>query len=118
MEPKTHLKTAKIIAHILDDQFSIGGIKFGLDPIINIIPWIGDAIGVFMSFYILYIGKKMNVGSLDMAKMIGNIIIDFIVGIIPFIGVIFDIAYKANIRNLRILEKYSHGKFIEGQIIS
>ena len=50
--------------------------------------------------------------------MILNIIIDFIVGLIPFLGVIFDVAFKANLRNIKILEKYSHGKFIEGKIIS
>lgn len=118
MDTKKHLTAARIAAHLLDDQFNIGGIRFGLDPIIDLIPVVGDIIGTLLSLYILHIGKKMNISILDMMHMIFNIIIDFIVGIIPFIGFLFDVAYKANIKNLKILEKYSHGKFIEGQIIS
>lgn len=117
MDTKKHMQAARFIARLLDDQFSFGGIRFGIDPIIDIIPIIGDVIGVLLSLYILRIGKMMKVSRWDMVRMAMNIILDFILGFIPFIGVIFDVAYKANIKNLRILEKYSHGKFIEGEIV-
>lgn len=111
------IKAAKIFAKLLDSQFDIGGVRFGLDPIINLVPWLGTAVGAFLSLFILHTAYKVGASYTDLAKMIGNIIIDFLVGIIPFIGVIFDVAYKANMRNIKILEKYSHGKFIEGEII-
>jgi len=110
------IKTAKIFAKILDNQFEIGGVKFGLDPILDIIPWVGDIVGALLSLYILNIARGVGVSKGDMLRMILNIIIDFIVGLIPFLGVIFDVVFKANIRNIAILEKYSHGKFVEGKL--
>lgn len=111
------IKTAKFLAKLLDSQFQIAGIKFGLDPIINIVPFVGDIAGALLSFFILRIAHQLGVSKSDFIKMIGNVLIDFIVGVVPYLGVIFDIFYKANIRNVKILEKYSHGKFIEGEIV-
>jgi hypothetical protein len=111
------IKAAKIFATLLDSQFSIGGVRFGLDPVINLIPWLGDVVGAVLSLFILHTAYKVGVSYSDMAKMIGNIVLDFLVGIIPFVGVIFDVAYKANMRNIKILEKYSHGKFVEGHVV-
>lgn len=118
-----NIKRAKFFAKLLDSQFEICGVRFGLDPIINLIPWLGDVIGMILSLYILNMAKEMGVSRVDLFKMIGNIIIDFVVGFIPFLGVIFDVAYKANTKNVRILEKYRgkmriKGKVVEGDIIS
>lgn len=115
-------KSAKLLATLLDTQFSIGGIRFGIDPIVSTIPWIGSVIGVLLSIYILKIGYDVGVSKLDMIKMIGNLAIDFLVGAIPFVGVIFDIAYKANIKNLKIIEKYmgrlrTDEKVVEGEVV-
>lgn len=120
---ESDFRRAKFIATLLDSQFKVAGVRFGLDPIINIIPWIGDVIGVLLSLYILNIAREAGVSLVDMIRMIWNIALDFIVGFIPFIGVIFDVAYKANLRNLEILEKYvgkmqPKGKVIEGSIVS
>mgnify|MGYP001267625660 CR=1 FL=1 len=112
------IKAAKLFATLLDSQFNIAGVRFGLDPIINLIPWVGDFIGAALSIFILHTAYKVGVSRSDMLKMVVNIIIDFIVGIIPIAGVIFDVVYKANVRNVKILEKYSHGKFVEGEIVS
>lgn len=113
-----HVKHARFIANLLDRQFKIGGISFGLDPIIGAVPVVGDIISIGLSLYIFYIGKQMNISRMDRAKMISNIMIDFITGLVPFLGDIFDIAYKANVRNLRILEKYTEKKFIEGELLA
>ncbi len=118
MEAKSHLKAAKIIARLMDNQWEIAGIKFGLDPILDLIPWVGDVVGALISLYILSIGWKMEISTVDKIHLVWNIILDFILGFVPFIGVIFDLVYKANIRNIAILEKYSHGKFVEGKIVS
>ncbi len=111
------IKTAKFLAKILDSQFNIAGVKFGLDPIIDIIPIFGDIAGVLLSLFILRIAYQIGISKSDFAKMILNIIIDFIVGFIPYLGVILDIFYRSNLRNIKILEKYSHGKFVEGEIV-
>src|SRR5438128_1188400 len=111
------IKAAKIFAKLLDDQFEIGGVRFGIDPILDIIPWFGDVAGVLLSLYILNTARQAGVSRVDMAKMILNIVIDFILGWIPFLGVIFDVIFKSNKRNITILEKYSHGKFVEGKLV-
>lgn len=112
------IKTARFFAKLLDAQFEIGGVKFGLDPIINIVPWVGTLAGAMLSMFILHTAYSVGASKADLARMIGNIVVDFIVGLIPFLGVIFDVIYKANSRNMKILEKYSHGKFVEGQVLS
>lgn len=112
------LKTVKFLAKLLDNQFEIGGVRFGIDPILDIIPWFGDAAGLLLSLYLLYLARSLEVSKKDFMRMIVNILIDFILGIIPFLGVIFDVIWKANIYNIKILEKYTHGKFIEGEIVS
>lgn len=116
MEKK--IKAAKLLARLLDNQFEVGGVKFGIDPILDVIPYLGDIAGALLSFYIVKTAHEIGVSKIDMAKMIGNIVIDFIVGFIPLLGIIFDVIYKANTKNVAILEKYSHGKFVEGQVIS
>lgn len=123
MVMESDFNRAKLIATLLDSQFNVAGIRFGLDPIINIIPWVGDVIGALLSLYILNIAREARVSTIDMIRMVGNIVIDFIVGFVPFLGVIFDVVYKANLRNLTILEKYigrmqPEGKIIEGSIVS
>lgn len=111
------IKAAKILANLLDSQFNFVGIKFGLDPIINLIPWAGSIIGALLSLFIIHTAYKVGVSKKDMSRMIVNIIIDFILGIIPYIGIVFDVAFKSNIYNVKILQTYSHGKFIEGEIV-
>lgn len=111
------IKKAKFFARLFDTQFSILGIKFGLDPIVNIIPYFGSIAGALLSLYILKIAYDIGVSKMDFMKMIGNIVLDLLVGAIPYLGIIFDVVYKANTRNVAILEKYSHGKFVEGEIV-
>ncbi len=115
MEQK--IKAAKIFAKLLDSQFEIGGVRFGIDPILDIIPWFGDIAGAVLSLFILHTAWTAQVSKIDFMKMVLNIIIDFVVGAIPILGVIFDVIFKANMRNIKILEKYTHGKFVEGKII-
>lgn len=116
------IKKARLFAKLLDAQFKIGDIRFGLDPIINLIPVVGDFIGVALSLHILNIGRRIGVSRIDLARMALNIVIDFIVGFIPFVGVLFDVGLKANLRNLRIIEKYEDklnikGPVVEGKIV-
>lgn len=115
MESK--IKKARLVSRLLDSQFEIGGIRFGLDPLFDIIPYFGDVAGAALSLYIINIAREVGVSKIDMAKMVGNIAVDFALGFPPFFGVVLDILWKANDKNIKILEKYSHGKFVEGQIV-
>ena len=91
----------------LDESINIPGTnyKIGLDPIIGAIPIIGDLIGGILSTYILYSGMKMGASPKIIAQMATNIAIEFIVGSLPILGDIFDIIWKANIKNIELIEE-------------
>lgn len=90
----------------MDEQFKIGGFSFGLDPLLDFIPGIGDVLAFLLSFYIVWIAKQAQVPEREIAVMIRNISIDFVIGLIPIVGYAGDFVFKANMRNLKILEKY------------
>ena len=97
----------KLLSERLDNSIKIPGTnqKIGIDAIVGIIPILGDFIGVIFSTYILYSGIKMGVSSKIVKKMAANIAIEFIIGSIPIIGDIFDALWKANKRNVELIEE-------------
>lgn len=101
-----HLRTARAVAKLLDSQFGIGSFRFGLDPILAIIPGIGSALPMFLSFYILWIALQAEAPTRVLLPMIFNIFVDFVIGSIPLVGVIGDAFFKSNIKNLTILERF------------
>lgn len=96
----------KLLSNRLDEIITIPGTKYkiGSDPIIGAIPVIGDLLGSIISIYILYSGSKMGLSTKIISKMCLNIGIDFVFGLIPIIGDIFDIGWKANKRNVKLIE--------------
>ena len=97
----------KLLSERLDNSIKIPGTnqKIGIDAIVGIIPILGDFIGAIFSTYILYSGIKMGVSSKIVKKMATNIAIEFIIGSIPIIGDIFDALWKANKRNVELIEE-------------
>lgn len=97
----------KLLSERLDDSIKIPGTnqKIGIDAIVGIIPILGDFIGIIFSTYIMYSGIKMGVSSKIVKKMATNIAIDFIIGSIPIIGDVFDALWKANKRNVELIEE-------------
>ncbi len=77
--------------------------RIGLDALIGIIPGIGDVMGAILSGLILREAWRMGAPLGTMAKMTGNVLIELVLGSPPIIGDAFDAAYKANVRNLRIM---------------
>ena len=99
---------ARGLARVLDDLIRIPGTKIGvgLDPIIGLIPGVGDVIGGLMSGYILLIAAREGVPASVMLRMLGNIALDSLVGIVPVVGDLFDVGMKSNRRNVDLLERY------------
>lgn len=112
-----HLKNAQYITEFLDTKYQLLGIKIGIDPFLNFIPLIGSFIGSLMSAYILWIAVKMQVKSTILLQMLGNILIDYLLGLIPVFGFLTDIVFKANVRNLRLLSSQLKDDILEGVII-
>ena len=99
----------KFLSTWLDNVFVMpGGWRFGLDPIIGLIPVVGDLATTLVSLYIVATAAQLRVPRSTLARMGVNIAIDSIVGAIPFVGNIFDFAWKANARNAQLLERYAN----------
>ena len=99
---------AKGLARVLDDLIRIPGtnIGIGLDPIIGLIPGVGDMAGGLLSTYILMVAARQGVPASVLFRMLGNIAVDSLVGVVPVVGDLFDFGVKANRRNVDLLERY------------
>ena len=110
--PPSLQKTAKI-TKLMDSQFRIPGtsITFGIDPILGLIPGLGDLLDYGISAFLLVAMVRNGASGKSVAKMILNITIDGVVGLVPFVGRFFDVFYKANRRNLILaVEHFEEGK--------
>ncbi|WP_256012832.1 DUF4112 domain-containing protein [Desertivirga xinjiangensis] len=107
------LRWVEKLSYLLDEQFRVPGtrFRFGLDPVMNLIPFLGDISGFLISAALVFTMAKNGASSKIVTLMSINIILDATIGAIPIIGQIFDFFYKANSRNIRLLkEHYQEGK--------
>lgn len=102
------LKKAQRMANVLDSAFRIPviGIRLGLDSLVGLIPGAGDALMFLASARIIWLGKRMGVPPALSKKMIRNAIADFALGFIPLVGDVADVFFKANQKNVRLMEKW------------
>jgi hypothetical protein len=96
------------LAWLLDSSIPIPGTRFtiGLEALIGLFPVIGDAIGVALSSYIVREAAALGVPRSILARMLFNVALEGLVGMIPLAGDVFDAAYKANQRNVRLLNAW------------
>ena len=99
------LERARWLANWLDTKFSVGGFRFGLDGIIGLIPVVGDLLGALAGLYPLMLAQRHRLGKTLQLRMGLNLLIEWAVGSVPLVGDLFDLAYKANLRNVRLLER-------------
>jgi len=93
------------LARFLDNAFVFPGtnIRFGLDGLIGLIPGAGDALSALISIYIIHRAKMLGAPERLLNKMRWNVLIDTVAGAVPFLGDLFDVAFKSNVRNVRLL---------------
>lgn len=94
------------ISYLLDNRFHIGGFRFGLDPLLNLIPFAGQSIAFGTSILLVIIMLRHGVGSKVAVKMLLNVIYDALFGSIPIIGQVFDFFNKANQKNIVLLREH------------
>lgn len=106
MNDRDRLELIKRISFILDSAIPIPGTKYrvGLDPIIGLIPGVGDGLMSLVSSYIVLSALQMNVSRWTLVRMVYNILIESVVGIIPVVGDLFDAYWKSNERNRVLIE--------------
>ncbi len=102
------LDRIRALSHLLDNAIPVPGTdySFGIDPIIGLLPAGGDMIGTVLSAYIVLEGARFRLSLPTLTRMVFNVLLEMIVGVIPFIGDLFDVGWKANARNLRLIESH------------
>ena len=107
LDKEAELARIERIAILLDSQFTIPGtdVRFGLDSLVGLLPGIGDAIGLIASLFIMHQLNRLDLPRLTRWRMAWNVGIDTLAGIVPVIGDIFDVAFKANIKNIALARR-------------
>lgn len=96
-------------AVLLDSAFQVPGtnMRFGLDPVVGLIPGVGDLVTGFFSVMILLHSIRLRIPKVVVARMVANTGLDLLTGFVPILGDLFDAGYKANLKNLRLLERHA-----------
>ena len=96
------------LAKVMDNAFALPGtnIRMGFDALLGMIPVIGDLISQAISSYLIWEAKRLGVSRLTLWRMIGNSAVDTVIGFIPFAGDAFDIAFRANTKNVALLRAH------------
>lgn len=102
------MQRLEALARLLDEAIRIPGTnwRLGLDSIFGLVPGAGDLAGLLLSAYILKESASLGASRSTIARMLGNLAVDFAVGAVPLLGDVFDVAFKANRRNMRLLRKH------------
>ncbi|MGH9900300.1 MAG: DUF4112 domain-containing protein [Pyrinomonadaceae bacterium] len=109
------------LAHLMDGLFRIPGTgwRFGLDALVGLIPGVGDTATTVVSFYLLAAGVRYRVPKVTLLRMGLNVALDYLFGAIPFVGDLFDAAWKSNRKNLELIREratVSAGEARQGRI--
>jgi hypothetical protein len=104
-----NLARVRILARVLDTAIRIPGtnFRFGLDPIIGLIPGLGDLASAVLSGYVILTGVRLGAPRSVIARMIANVAMDTVVGTVPVVGDLFDASWKSNQRNVALLERHA-----------
>lgn len=107
------MRQIEVLTKLMDKQFRLPGtnFRFGLDGLIGLIPGVGDVTTFAVSGYLLTLMARNGASGYVMARMVLNVLVDTLLGAIPVIGDLFDFGFKANSRNLRLLQQH----YVEGR---
>ncbi len=106
-DEKGELAIVRALRKWMDEAVTVPGtkIKFGLDSVIGLIPGVGDASSAAIGAYMLQAAHKLGVPTVVLVRMLFNLFIDALIGLIPIVGDYLDVLYKANAKNARLIEE-------------
>lgn len=81
-------------------------VRFGLDALVGLVPGLGDVTGAALGGYFILLGSRLGAPKAVLARMVLNVALDTLAGVVPVFGDLFDVAWKANTRNMALLEHY------------
>lgn len=104
------LEVLRRVSRVLDSALPLPGttFRFGLDPILGLIPGFGDLVSPLFALAIVWQARDLGVPRVVQLRMIFNVALDALIGLIPLAGDLFDFAWKANNRNLALLERHAY----------
>ncbi len=107
-DPVSIRRRVEALEHILERSFRIPGVNYpvGLDAIVGLVPVVGDLITAAMGAYIVWEGKNLGMPKWKLWRMAGNVAFDTALGAVPLVGDAFDLVFRSNTRNLRIIRKH------------
>jgi hypothetical protein len=104
----TSLQRLRQLSYVLDNAIPIPGTgyRIGLDPILGLLPGAGDTVAGVLSAYIVVEAARMGIPRETLVRMVSNIILEVVLGSVPLLGDVFDAMWKANARNITLLESH------------
>lgn len=101
-----HLAVVRAISKVMDTAFVVPGtnFKFGVDAVIGLVPVVGDVVGGAIGTYIIFVAAKMGVPKPVLTRMLMNVGADAVAGSVPLVGDVLDAAWRANLKNVQLLE--------------
>ncbi len=103
------MKRLRSLSKLLDSAIPLpGGYRIGLDGLVGLIPGIGDVAGGVASSYIIIESARLGATTTTLLRMVFNVLLETFIGIIPFVGDLFDFVWKANEKNMDLMEKQLH----------
>jgi hypothetical protein len=96
------------LSQLLDVAFVVPGtnVRFGVEAILRLVPGIGDAAASALSVYVLYQAYRLRIPTHLLARMIANVVVEGVAGAVPVVGDLFDVSWRANRRNVRLVREY------------
>ncbi|WP_052954608.1 DUF4112 domain-containing protein [Microvirga vignae] len=97
-----------LLAKLMDSAFVIPGLnrRIGLDAVLGLVPGVGDALSAALASYIIWEAHQLGLPRWKIARMVANVAVDTAIGAIPLAGDVFDVFFKSNVRNLRIIHDH------------
>jgi hypothetical protein len=102
------LEQLRAVTILFDQAFQVPGTRwrFGLDALIGLVPGLGDVAGALVAMYAMNVARRLNAPAIVRLHMLSNVALDGLIGIVPLVGDIFDFAFKAQTRNLALLDAW------------
>ena len=107
-EIEAALQRLNALARIMDSLFVIPGtrVRLGVDAMLGLVPVAGDVLAQLVSAYIIWEARRLGASKLTLWRMAGNSLIDTVFGAVPLVGDAFDVAFRANLKNMRLLQRH------------
>ena len=108
MDTTGRIEALRALQRLLDSAFRVPGtrIRFGWDPILGLFPWVGDVATALFACGLVLQAHQMRLPRVVQLRMVMNVAIDVLIGLVPFLGDIADVFFKANTRNMALLESH------------